>query len=110
MATAAEARVRDRIFIGGEWVEPRGTETLDVVNPATEEVVGTIPLCDPDDVDRAVRAAGEAFEGWALTRREERASFLEAIAGGLNERADEIAATIAEELGMPLKLSRIIQT
>jgi aldehyde dehydrogenase (NAD+) len=109
MATAAELQVRDRIFIGGEWVEPAGAETLEVVNPTTEEVIGTIPGCSPEDVDRAVAAARKAFDGWSQTSREERARFISAIAEGLNERADELAATIAQELGMPLKLSRIVQ-
>ncbi len=109
MATAAEVQVKDRIFIGGEWVEPIGSEPIEVVNPTTEETIGTIPACSQEDADRAVAAAREAFETWSQTSREERAGYLMAIAAGLNERGDEIAATITQELGMPLKLSRIIQ-
>jgi len=109
MATAAELQVKDRIFIGGEWVEPSGAEPIEVVNPTTEEVMGTIPGCSPVDVDRAVDAAREAFEGWSWTPREERARFITAIAEGLQGRAEEITATITQELGMPLKLSGIIQ-
>jgi aldehyde dehydrogenase (NAD+) len=109
MATAAELQVKDKVFIGGEWVAPSGTEPIEVVNAATEEVMGTIPACAPEDADRAVAAAREAFEGWAATPREERARYLEAIAAGLGERAEELAATITQELGMPLKLSQIIQ-
>ena len=109
MATAAELQAKDRIFIGGEWVEPKGTEKLEVINSTTEEVMGTIPACSADDADRAVRAARDAFESWSQTSREERAGYLAAIAAGLGERSEEIAATIAQELGMPLKLSQIIQ-
>jgi acyl-CoA reductase-like NAD-dependent aldehyde dehydrogenase len=109
MATAAELQVKDRIFIGGEWVEPSGADPIEVVNPTTEEVLGTIPGCTPVDADRAVEAARAAFEAWSQTSREERAGYIAAIAEGLNERGDEIAATITQELGMPLKLSRIIQ-
>jgi acyl-CoA reductase-like NAD-dependent aldehyde dehydrogenase len=109
MATAAELQVRDRIYIGGEWVEPSGSERIEVVNPATEEVLGTIPACTPVDADRAVDAAREAFASWAETPREERAGYLTAIAAGLGERSEEIAATITQELGMPLKLSQMIQ-
>lgn len=109
MATAAEVQVKDKIFIGGEWVEPSGAEPIEVVNPTTEEVMGTVPGCSPEDADRAVVAAREAFESWSQTSREERAGHLAAIAAGLSERADEIAATIAQELGMPLKLSGIVQ-
>jgi acyl-CoA reductase-like NAD-dependent aldehyde dehydrogenase len=109
MATAAELQVRDRVFIGGEWVEPRGAEPIEVVNSTSEEVMGSIPACTADDADLAVRAARDAFGSWSQTPREERAGYLGAIAAGLGDRADEIAATIAQELGMPLKLSRIIQ-
>ncbi|HYP54901.1 MAG TPA: aldehyde dehydrogenase family protein [Solirubrobacterales bacterium] len=109
MATAAELQVRDKIFVGGEWVEPEAAERIEVINPTTEEPIGSIPACGPADADRAVRAARDAFEAWSQTSREERAGYLEAIAAGLGERTDEIAATIAQELGMPLKLSKIIQ-
>src|SRR3954447_1216263 len=105
MATAAEVQSREKIFIGGEWVEPEGGERLDVINSSTEEPIGSIPLCTPGDADRAVRAAADAFESWARAPREERAGYLGAIAAGLGERSQEIAATIAQELGMPLKLS-----
>jgi aldehyde dehydrogenase (NAD+) len=109
MATAAELQVRDRIFIGGAWVEPESPETIEVINSTTEEVMGTIPAGTATDADRAVLAARDAFESWSQTSREERAGYLEAIAAGLGERSDEIAATVAQELGMPLKLSKIIQ-
>jgi acyl-CoA reductase-like NAD-dependent aldehyde dehydrogenase len=109
MATAAEAQVRDKVFIGGEWVEPQGEETIEVINSTTEEAMGTIPACTPADADRAVAAAREAFDSWSQTSREERAGYLGAIAAGLGERSEEIAATIAQELGMPLTLSKIIQ-
>ena len=109
MATAAEVQARDRIFIGGEWVEPQGAERLEVINSTTEEAMGTIPGCTAADVDSAVAAAREAFESWSQTPREERAGYIAAIAAGLGERGEEIAATISQELGMPLKLSQIVQ-
>jgi acyl-CoA reductase-like NAD-dependent aldehyde dehydrogenase len=109
MATAAELQVRERVLIGGEWVEPSGGDPIEVINAATEEVLGTVPACSPEDVDRAVAAAREAFDSWSRTPHEERAGYLKAIAHGLNERAEEITTTITQELGMPLKLSRIIQ-
>ncbi|HJX33218.1 MAG TPA: aldehyde dehydrogenase family protein [Solirubrobacterales bacterium] len=109
MATTAELQVRDRVFIGGEWVEPQGSETIEVVNSTTEEVMGTIPAGTAEDADLAVRAARDAFDSWSRTSRDERAGFLAAISAGLTERSAEIAATIAQELGMPLKLSQAIQ-
>ncbi len=109
MATAAEVQVRDKIFIGGEWVQPSGGEQIEVVNATTEEVMGTIPACAAADADRAVAAARGAFDSWSRTSREERAGYIAAIAAGLGERGEEIAATITQELGMPLKLSQMIQ-
>ncbi len=109
MATAAEVQARDKIFIGGEWVEPRGEARLEVINSTTEEIIGTIPACVPEDVDRAVAAAREAFDSWSQTPRQERAERISAIAAGMGERSEEIAATISQELGMPLKLSQIVQ-
>jgi len=109
MATAAEVQAKDKVFIGGEWVEPSGNEPIEVINSTTEEVMGTVPACSPEDADRAVAAAREAFDSWSRTPREERAGYLTAIAAGLGERSEEIAATISQELGMPLTLSRLIQ-
>jgi aldehyde dehydrogenase (NAD+) len=109
MATAAELQVRDKIFIAGEWVEPEGGETLEVTNSTTEETMGTIVACTAADADRAVLAAREAFDSWSQTSREERAGYLAAISAGLGERMEEIGATISQELGMPLTLSKMIQ-
>src|SRR6185312_1035701 len=109
MATAAELQAREQVFIGGEWVEPSGAEPIEVVNPTTEETIATVPGCTPVEVDRAVEAAREAFEGWSRTPREERAQMLTAIAAGLEQRADELTAMITQELGMPLKLTRMVQ-
>ncbi len=109
MATTAALQVHDKIFIGGEWVDSTASETIEVINSTTEEVMGSIPAGTAEDADRAVRAAREAFDAWAQTSREERAGYLAAIAAGLGERSEEIAATIAQELGMPLALSQMIQ-
>ena len=109
MATAAGLEVRDEVYIGGRWVAPAGGETIAVVNPATEEEIATVPACTAADADAAARAARDAFDSWSATPREERAGYLAAIAAGLQERAGEIAATITRELGMPLKLSQMIQ-
>jgi len=109
MASTAELQVHEEIFIGGEWLQSSGSETIEVINSTTEEVMGSIPAGTAEDVDAAVGAARDAFDSWSQTSREERAGYLAAIAAGLGERSEEIAATIAQELGMPLTLSRIIQ-
>jgi aldehyde dehydrogenase (NAD+) len=109
VATTTQQDVREKLFIGGQWVDPAGSERLEVINPTTEEAIGSIPMGTREDVDRAVAAAREAFEAWSQTSPQERGERLAAIAAGLGERADEIAALVAAELGMPLKLSRMIQ-
>src|SRR3954453_17102214 len=109
MAVAAAPIVRDKLYIGGEWVEPATDQTIDVINPATEEVIGPIPEGTPEDVDRAVAAARAAFETWSQTPVEVRADTCAGIAAKLAERGDELAALIATELGMPLALSKMVQ-
>src|SRR5687768_4839148 len=101
MAVSDTITTRDQLYIGGEWIDPAGEDTLEVRNPATEQVIARIPAGTPDDVDRAVTAARAAFETWSQTSVEERANYLEAITAGLQERQDEIATVIATELGMP---------
>src|SRR5690349_20070393 len=88
---------------------PTTVATIDVVNPFTEAVIGSVPACGPQDVDRAVAAARAAFAGWSATPAAERGAVLAAIAEQLSARGDELAATISAELGMPIGLSRLIQ-
>ena len=60
----SEEIVRDRLYIGGEWVEPAGSDTIEVVDSTTERVIGRIPEGTPEDIDRAVKAARTGFEVW----------------------------------------------
>jgi betaine-aldehyde dehydrogenase len=101
--------LKDRLFIGGRWVAPSGRETIEVHNAGNGEVMGRVPAGNEKDADAAVKAARAAFEGWKETPVEKRAEFLEKISAGLKARADELARTIAQEVGMPLKLSGRIQ-
>jgi len=101
--------VRDKLYIDGAWVAPAGTGMLDVVNSTTEEVMGRVPEGTPEDVDRAVRAAAAAFPAWAATSAEERGKFLGRIQEELATRTDELGTLIAQEVGMPLTLSKLVQ-
>jgi acyl-CoA reductase-like NAD-dependent aldehyde dehydrogenase len=101
--------VRDKFFVGGSWTSPAGTGSIEVVNPATEATIATVPNGEPADVDRAVAAAREAFETWGQTSRDDRAAYLSRIADGLAARAKELAVTITEELGCPIGLSGAVQ-
>jgi aldehyde dehydrogenase (NAD+) len=109
MAVATGIQVRDKLYIGGEWVAPAGSETIDVVNASTEEVMGRIPQGTPEDVDRAVKAAQNAFESWSQADLAERADLMRRVSEALAARSEEIAVTIAQELGMPIVQSKGIQ-
>jgi acyl-CoA reductase-like NAD-dependent aldehyde dehydrogenase len=100
---------RDKIYIDGAWVPSTGTETIEVFNATTEEVMGTIPQGTAEDVDKAVKAARKAFDGWSQTSVEDRAKFLQRITEGLQARTDDIATTVSQENGMPLGISKIAQ-
>jgi betaine-aldehyde dehydrogenase len=87
-------------FIGGEWVEPSGgTDT--VYNPATGEELAQAPVSTPEDVDRAVKAAEDAFEGWSNTTPGERALALIRLADALEEHGEELAALEIANAGKP---------
>lgn len=101
--------VRDKVYIGGQWVASTGTQTASVVNATTEEVMGSIPRCTERDVDRAVQAARAAFPLWSETPRDKRAAYLQQIADGLKANSERIAAVITQEMGMPYRLAQIIQ-
>src|SRR5437763_4291250 len=105
----AEPIVRDKLYIGGEWVAPSGSETLEVIDSTTEQVMGRVPLGTAADVDRAVEAARAAFEVWSQVPLDERVAACAAIGQQLAARSEEIAALISREVGMPIELSTMIQ-
>ena len=101
--------MRDKFFIGGRWVAPSGRETIDVHSAGTGEVMGKVPAGGEKDIDAAAAAAHAALESWSHTPAEKRAEYLQKISDGLKARADELAKTIAQEVGMPIKLAGRIQ-
>ena len=100
---------RDTIYVGGEWVASTGSGTIEVVEAATEEVMGTVPEGTAEDVDRAVAAARAAFPAWAAIPAEERARHCTTIAAGIGGRMDEVATLVSREVGMVKQLSSLIQ-
>ena len=98
-----------QFFIDGQWVDPVEPRTLDVVNPATEEVYGRISIGTAADVDKAVAAAKRAFETFSQTTREERRDLLQAILDEFNKRHDEVAEAIMDEMGAPWNLAKNAQ-
>jgi aldehyde dehydrogenase (NAD+) len=101
----------NKLFIGGDWVAPATTATIDVISPHSEEVVGRTPEGRETDVNRAVAAARAAFdEGpWPQMRAGERADVMAALNAGLQQRAEELALTITSEMGAPISFSRLGQ-
>jgi aldehyde dehydrogenase (NAD+) len=95
-----------QFYIDGQWVDPVEPRTLDVVNPATEEVYGRISLGSAADVDKAVAAASRAFETYSQTTREERMELLQAILAEFARRHDDVAEAIMDEMGAPWGLAK----
>lgn len=104
-------REYDRLFIGGEWARPAGTGTIDVVNPATEEVYGRVPDATEADVDKAVSAARSAFEEgpWRRMSPAERAGVLSAVADAVRNEMSSLAELISSEVGSPVSWSTLAQ-
>ena len=100
---------RDKIYINGAWVAPQGKGSIDVHNSATEEVMARIPECNEADADAAIKAARAAFDGWAALTPAIRAEYLQKIHEGMKARSEELGRTIAQEVGMPIKLATRIQ-
>ena len=102
-------QLRDKLYIGGQWVASASTALLDVHSASTEDVIARVPAGARGDVEHAVAAARGAFESWARTMPAQRAAWLTRIHDGLKARSDEIAHTISQEVGTPLKMASRIQ-
>ena len=98
-----------QFYIDGRWVDPASPRTLDVENPATEEVCGRISLGSAADVDLAVAAARRAFVSWSRTGRHERIDLLQAIVSEYERRAGDLADAVTEEMGAPAFLAQHAQ-
>ena len=98
-----------KFYIDGQWVDPITPRTLDVINPATEEVCGKISMGTAADVDRAAKAARKAFATFSQTSIEERADLLERIIAEYQKRYGDMADAITEEMGAPASLAQRAQ-
>ncbi len=101
--------LRDKFFINGQWATPSSKESIEVHHAGTGEVMGKVPAGGEKDIDAAVAAARAALEGWSATPPARGAEYLQKISDGLKARAAELGSTIAQEVGMPIKLSSRIQ-
>ncbi len=96
-------------YINGQWVAPQTENTLEVINPATEQPMGVISLGGKADVDKAVAAAKAAFPAWSQTTRDQRIAYLEAIIQGYEKRLPDFASVISQEMGAPMWLANAAQ-
>jgi 1-pyrroline dehydrogenase len=93
-------------LIGGEWVDSSGGETMEVLNPATGEVIAEVPNATAADVDRAVQAAKKALVEWRETTPGERADLLLKLAAAIDEHTDELAELESLNVGKPLSYAK----
>jgi betaine-aldehyde dehydrogenase len=104
-------QVYDKLFIGGDFVAPSGTETIDVINASTEELAGRAPEASRSDIDKAVAAARTAFESgpWSKSSPLERADLLQRLSKAIQARYQEFAEIISTETGCPVTSSIMTQ-
>lgn len=103
--------MRERLqhYIDGKWVNSEGGARREVINPATEEPCAVISVGTKADVDKAVAAARRAFKTWSKTTREERIALMERIVEEYKKRTQDLAESMAEEMGAPLSLATTAQ-
>ena len=98
-----------KFYINGEWVDPLSDATMAVLNPATEQQIGTVALGNAADVDRAVAAANAAFKGFSQTSKEERLALLKKVKAITEARFEDLAQAMRMEMGAPITMSREAQ-
>ena len=105
-------KVHEKLYIGGDWVDPATKSVIDVISPHTEEVVGRVPEASTDDVDRAVAVARAAFDDgeWPRTSPEERIAAVQRFADAYAARLGDMAEVITEEMGSPITFSNLGQS
>ncbi|AZG45118.1 aldehyde dehydrogenase family protein [Gordonia insulae] len=96
-------------YIGGRWVEPAQSATFEVINPATEEVCGTVATGTAADVDKAVAAARQAFDSWSVSSVADRIELLQNISAEYQNRSGDLGAALTEEMGAPSALANGFQ-
>ena len=103
--------MRDELnfYINGEWVESDSSETIEVVNPANEEIIGHVTAGSKQDINSAVKAANEAFKSFGQTTKKERIEYLENIIKEYENRYQDFVETITLEMGAPTWLSNRAQ-
>ncbi len=100
---------KKKFYINGKWVSPKSNKSIQVINPATEDVCAEISLGSKEDVNDAVLSAKEAFKTWAFSSKKERLEPLEKLYELYKKRWSDIAETITTEMGAPKDFSTKLQ-
>ena len=100
---------KKKFYINGKWVSPKSNKSIQIINPATEEVCAEISLGSKEDVNDAVLSAKEAFKTWAFSSKKERLEPLEKLYELYKKRWSDIAETITTEMGAPKDFSTKLQ-
>lgn len=98
-------QTHDKLYINGEWVPPRGSDTIQVIDPSNEEVCGQVPSGNQQDVDAAVAAAKHAFKAWGQSSAAERSELIKKLSEKVTANMQKIGELCALELGTPLQTS-----
>ncbi len=98
-----------RFYIDGEWIKPELLRELEVIDPSTEQAIGTIAMGSAADAEKAIKAARNAFAYFSGSTKEDRLALLKRIVTILKRRNDEIGDIISREMGAPLIMSRVEQ-
>ena len=98
-----------KFYINGEWVKSESNETIDVINPANEEIIGQITAGTKEDIDKAVSAALDAFSSYQQTTKTQRIELLKNVIKEYEARYDDFVQTISKEMGSPIWLSEAAQ-
>ena len=96
----------NKFYIDGSWVTPNSSQTMAVLNPATEMQIGTIALGNEIDVNMAVAAATKAFASYSQTSKVERLELLHRLMVATQERFEELARAMSTEMGAPISMAR----
>lgn len=99
----------DSHYINGQWVKAQSSKVFEVHDSSTEEVFATVPQGSRAEAEQAVMAARKAFDSWSQLAVETRCGYIDKIVEGLKARTDEMGTVIAREVGMPIKLAKMIQ-
>jgi acyl-CoA reductase-like NAD-dependent aldehyde dehydrogenase len=97
---------RREMYINGKWVKTEGNKKIKVVNPSTEEIIGSVPVGNQADIDYAIESAKKAFDNWSKSGINDRIEILNLLSASLKERGEEIAQIITAEVGTPIGYSR----